>query len=62
MTRSKHQGGPGDATWVAAWYSYKISFSPPFNIGMGAASAYMLALIVGLLAILYVKFLYRRIS
>ena len=56
------QGGPGDATWVAAWYSYKISFSPPFNIGMGAASAYILALIVGLLAILYVKFLYRRIN
>jgi ABC-type sugar transport system permease subunit len=56
------QGGPGDATWVAAWYSYKIAFSPPFNIGMGAASAYVLALIVGLLAILYVKFIYRRIS
>ena len=50
------------ATWVAAWYSYKISFSPPFNIGMGAASAYVLALLVGVLAILYVKFLYRRIS
>ena len=56
------QGGPGDATWVAAWYSYKLSFAPPFNIGAGAASAYVLALIVGLSAILYVRFVYRRID
>lgn len=56
------QGGPGDATWVAAWYSYKVAFAPPFNIGMGAASAYVLALAIGLLAILYVKFLYKRIA
>ncbi len=54
------QGGPGDATWVAAWYGYKVSFAPPFNIGMGAASAYVLALIVGLFAIAYVKVIYRR--
>ena len=32
------QGGPGDATWVAAWYAYKKSFAPPFDIGVGAAS------------------------
>lgn len=56
------QGGPGDATWVAVWYSYKRSFAPPFDIGMGAASAYVLALIVGLLAIGYVTVLYRRID
>jgi ABC-type sugar transport system permease subunit len=56
------QGGPGDATWVAAWYGYKASFAPPFNIGLGAASAYVLALIVGLLAILYVRVFYRRIA
>ena len=56
------QGGPGDATWVAAWYGYKVSFAPPFNIGLGAASAYVLALIVGLLAILYVRFFYRKLS
>lgn len=56
------QGGPGDATWVAAWYSYKMSFAPPFNIGLGSASAYVLALIVGLLAILYVRFVYKRID
>jgi multiple sugar transport system permease protein len=56
------QGGPGDAPWVAAWYSYKTSFAPPFNIGVGSASAYVLALIVGLFAIVYVRFLYRRIT
>jgi multiple sugar transport system permease protein len=54
------QGGPGDATWVAAWYSYKVAFAPPFNIGEGAASAYVLAMIVSLLAIVYVRFIYRR--
>lgn len=56
------QGGPGDATWVAAWYSYKISFSPPNNFGLGAASAYVLALVIGLLAIIYVKAVYRRVT
>jgi multiple sugar transport system permease protein len=56
------QGGPGDATWVAAWYSYRKGFAPPFDIGVGAASAYVLAMIVGLLAIAYVKLIYRRIE
>jgi multiple sugar transport system permease protein len=56
------QGGPGDATWVAAWYSYKVAFAPPFNIGAGAASAYVLAMIVSLLAIVYVTFIYRRVT
>jgi multiple sugar transport system permease protein len=56
------QGGPGDATWVAAWYAYKKSFAPPFDIGIGAASAYVLALIVGAIAIAYVKAIYRRIA
>ena len=56
------QGGPGDATWVASWYSYKKGFSPPFDIGLGSASAYILALIVGLFAIAYVKIIYRRIQ
>jgi len=56
------QGGPGDATWVAVWFSYKRSFAPPFDIGLGAASAWILAIIVGLLAIAYVKFLYRRVT
>jgi multiple sugar transport system permease protein len=56
------QGGPGDATWVASWYSYKKGFAPPFDIGAGAASAYILAIIIGLLAIAYVRLIYRRIE
>jgi ABC-type sugar transport system permease subunit len=56
------QGGPGDATWVAVWYSYKRSFAPPFDIGVGAAAAYVLALIVGGLAIAYVGLIYRRVD
>lgn len=56
------QGGPGDASWVAAWYSYKLTFAPPNNIGMGAASAYILAILVGLFAIAYVKLIYKRIG
>lgn len=54
------QGGPGDATWVAVWYSYKRSFSPPFDIGIGSASAYVLALLIGVLALVYVSAVYRR--
>ncbi len=56
------QGGPGDATWVAVWYSYKRSFAPPFDIGVGAAAAYVLALIIGALALAYVTMIYRRIE
>lgn len=56
------QGGPGDASYVAAWYSYKLTFSPPNNIGMGAASAYVLAILVGLFAVAYVKLIYKRIT
>jgi len=56
------QGGPGDATWVAAWYSYKITFSPPNNFGMGSASAYVLALLIGAMALIYVRFVYRRVT
>ena len=54
------QGGPGDATWVASWYSYKKGFAPPFDIGAGAASAFLLALLVATLAFIYIKLLYRR--
>ncbi len=56
------QGGPGNATWVAAWYTYRISFQPPFNIGLGAASAWVLALIVGGISLVYVRALYRRVA
>lgn len=56
------QGGPGNDTWVAAWYTYRMAFQPPFNVGLGAASAYALALIVGLAALLYVRLVYRRVE
>jgi ABC-type sugar transport system permease subunit len=56
------QGGPGNDTWVAAWYTYRMSFQPPFNIGLGAASAFVLALIVGAISLVYVRFLYRRVE
>jgi ABC-type sugar transport system permease subunit len=56
------QGGPGDATWVSAWYSYKITFSPPNNFGMGSASAFILALMIGAIALVYLRFVYRRVT
>src|SRR4051812_10195096 len=56
------QGGPGDATWVAAWYSYKITFSPPNNFGMGAASAFILALMIAAIALVYLRAVYRRVT
>ncbi|MBV8411685.1 MAG: sugar ABC transporter permease, partial [Alphaproteobacteria bacterium] len=56
------QGGPGDATWVAAWYSYKISFAPPSNFGMGSASAFVLALMIGVIALVYLRLIYRRVT
>jgi multiple sugar transport system permease protein len=56
------QGGPGDATWVAAWYSYKITFAPPNNFGMGSASAFILALMIGAIAMVYMRVVYRRVT
>ena len=56
------QGGPGNDTWVAAWYTYRVSFQPPFNVGLGAASAWVLALVVGAISLLYVRFVYRRVA
>ena len=56
------QGGPGDATWVAAWYSYKITFAPPNNFGMGSASAFILTLMVAAIALVYMRLIYRRVT
>ncbi len=56
------QGGPGNDTWVAAWYTYRVAFQPPFNIGLGAASAWLLALAIGLAALAYVRLVYRRLE
>ncbi len=56
------QGGPGNDTWVAAWYTYRTAFQPPFNIGLGAASAWALAVLIGLAALAYVRLVYRRLE
>ncbi|HEX6776447.1 MAG TPA: sugar ABC transporter permease, partial [Methylomirabilota bacterium] len=56
------QGGPGNDTWVAAWYTYRRAFQPPFDIGLGAASAWALAVMVGLAALVYVRLVYRRVE
>ena len=56
------QGGPGDATWVAAWYSYKITFAPPNNFGMGSASAFILTLMIAAIALVYLRLVYRRVT
>ncbi|MBI2739354.1 MAG: sugar ABC transporter permease [Rhodospirillales bacterium] len=56
------QGGPGDATWVAAWYSYKITFAPPNNFGMGSASAFILTVMIAAIALVYLRLIYRRVT
>jgi multiple sugar transport system permease protein len=56
------QGGPGDATWVAAWYSYTITFAPPNNFGMGSASAFILTLMIAAIALVYLRLIYRRVT
>jgi multiple sugar transport system permease protein len=56
------QGGPGNATWVAARYTYRAAFQPPFNIGLGSASAWVLALILGVAAIAYARLVGRRLE
>jgi len=54
------QGGPGNATWVLAWYTYRAAFQPPFNVGLGAASAWVLALILGVTGLAYARLIGRR--
>jgi len=56
------QGGPGNATWVAAWYTYRTAFQPPFNVGLGAASAWVLALILALTGLAYARLIGRRLE
>jgi multiple sugar transport system permease protein len=56
------QGGPGNATWVAAWYTYRAAFQPPFNIGLGSASAWVMALILGVAALAYARLVGRRLE
>jgi multiple sugar transport system permease protein len=56
------QGGPGNATWVAAWYTYRMAFQPPFDIGLGSASAWVMALILGVAALAYARLVGRRLE
>jgi multiple sugar transport system permease protein len=56
------QGGPGNATWVAAWYTYRAAFQPPFNIGLGSASAWVMAVILGVAALAYARLVGRRLE
>lgn len=55
------QGGPGNATWLSAWYTYAYSFQF-FEIGIGAASAFVLAAIIGVAAFAYIRLFYREVE
>lgn len=55
------QGGPGNSTWLAAWYTYTFTFRHT-KFGFGAASAWLITLCIGLLAIFYVKYLYSEVE
>ena len=52
-------GGPGDATYVIAWQTYKEAFAR-LNFGGANAYSYLITLITMSMAILYIRLLYRR--
>ena len=52
-------GGPGDATYVIAWQTYKEAFGR-LNFGGSNAYSYLITLITMGLAIVYIRVLYRR--
>lgn len=54
-------GGPQNATWVAAFYTYRYAFQPPQDVGLGAASSFFLALVIGIFAIVYIRF-FRKVQ
>jgi len=52
-------GGPGDATTVLAWLTYQTAFTY-LDLGRGNAYAFLMALGVGLLTVMYLRLLSRR--
>ena len=52
-------GGPGRATHVIAWQTYKEAFSF-LNFGHANAYSYLIALITLALTVFYIRVLYRR--
>jgi len=54
-------GGPGDTTWVASWYTYQHAFSY-LEIGMGAAAAYIMAMVIAIITTIYILLIYRRVE
>ena len=56
------QGGPGNATWTASWYTYRAAFQPPFNVGLGAASAWVMALLLAVAGVAYARMVGRRLE
>ena len=52
-------GGPGDATYVIAWQTYKEAFGR-LNFGGSNAYSYLITVITMGLAIIYIRVLYRR--
>jgi multiple sugar transport system permease protein len=52
-------GGPGDATTVLSWLTYQTAFTY-LDLGRGNAYAFLMALAVGLLTVLYIRLLSRR--
>lgn len=55
------QGGPGNATWTLAWYTYSHAFRY-LDFGVGAASGFVLALLVGATAVLYTRYVSLRVE
>lgn len=54
-------GGPSGGTTVVGYYTYLKTFIN-LNLGRGAAVAYLMTLVVGLLVIVYQKALYREVK
>ena len=52
-------GGPGDATYVIAWQTYKEAFAR-LDFGRANAYSYLITLITMGLSIFYIRLLYRR--